>query len=138
MERLTLHCPVLSYIGTLASAPSFMLVDVGCSGGIAKAWRQFGSRLRALAIDPDAAEIDALRRQESSPGVEYLAAFAALADDHPFALRQAGRSGIGRTPWNRLSVARSLEATARRAAAAPAASAPAAPSTDARGHEPAP
>jgi hypothetical protein len=95
-------------------------------------------------MDPDAAEIDRLRREEARPGVEYLAAFAALRADHPFARGCAGRSEVGRTPWARLAVARTARArrglaaaqppgppgaepSARVSPAAPAGAAPAAP-----------
>jgi hypothetical protein len=112
MERMGIYWPVLPYIAERAAALPFMLVDIGCAGGLDDRWWTFGARLRALAIDPDVAEIERLRCQESRPGIEYLAAFAALRGDHPF----ARRSGLGRTPWNRLAVARTLQAAAGGAA----------------------
>jgi hypothetical protein len=86
-----------------------MLIDIGCSGGIDTVWRGFGPRLRALAIDPNVAEIERLRSSETHPGVEYLAAFAGLPANHPFSLRKAGRDPFERSPWTRLSVVKSLE-----------------------------
>jgi FkbM family methyltransferase len=112
VDRTTAHRPVLPYVAKLAAAPEFMLVDVGCAGGLDEIWWKFGPRLRALAIDPDVGEIERLKREESRPGIEYLAAFAALRDDHPFALHKAGRSDCGRTPWARLTVARTLQVMA--------------------------
>jgi FkbM family methyltransferase len=118
VNRIAAHRPVLSYIAKLPAAPEFMLVDIGCSGGLDEMWWRFGPRLRALAIDPDVAEIERLRREESRSGIEYLAAFAALSDDHPFARRKAGRDDCGRTPWARLTVARTLQVMAEGAASA--------------------
>jgi FkbM family methyltransferase len=109
------YWPVLPYIAKRAPTTEFMLVDIGCGGGIDEIWWRFGPRLRALAIDPDVAEIDRLRREQSRPGIEYLAAFAALRTDHPFARQKAGRSDTGRTPWSRLAVARTLQGKSGRA-----------------------
>ena len=87
-----------------------MLVDIGCSGGIDNVWRSFGSRLRALAIDPNVAEIERLKGVETHPKIRYLAAFARLPADHPFTRRKVEGQGYwGRSPWERLSVVKSLE-----------------------------
>jgi Methyltransferase FkbM domain len=108
MEGTADHTPVLAYLAEVAADTEFMLLDVGCSGGIDTVWRRFGSRLRAIAIDPNLAEIDRLKRAETHSGIQYVAAFAGLPADHPFARRKAGRSDWGRSPWDRLSAARSL------------------------------
>jgi FkbM family methyltransferase len=115
MGRAGGYGSVLAYVAKRAPTTEFMLVDVGCGGGIDEIWWKFGPRLRALAIDPDGAEIDRLRRAQSRPGIEYLAAFAALRADHPFARHKAGQSDSGRTPWSRLAVARTLQVTSDRA-----------------------
>ncbi|HET9387961.1 MAG TPA: FkbM family methyltransferase, partial [Gemmatimonadales bacterium] len=86
-----------------------MLVDIGCSGGINPLWRSFGSRLRALGIDPSLAEVERLTSAETHPGVRYLAALAGLPPDHAFVRQKQGRGPFSRIPWNRLSTARSLE-----------------------------
>ncbi len=109
MEGAATHAPVLSYLAEAVAGSEFVLVDIGCSGGIDQVWRRFGRRLRAVAIDPNLVEIDRLRGIESHSGVEYLAAFAGLPPDHPFAIRKGDRSNWGCNPWDRLSVARSLE-----------------------------
>jgi hypothetical protein len=108
MEGTADHAPVLAYLAEVAADTEFMLIDIGCSGGIDGVWRRFGPRLRAIAIDPNLAEIDRLKRAETHSGIQYMAAFAGLAADHPFARRKAGRSDWGRSPWDRLSAARSL------------------------------
>lgn len=109
MEGTASYVPVIGYLCEALRDSQFMLVDIGCSGGIDSVWRSFGSRLRALAIDPNIAEIERLKGSETHPGIRYLAAFARLPADQPFALRKAGRSHWGRSPWERLSVVRSLE-----------------------------
>jgi hypothetical protein len=117
MDSSTAYAPVLSYLAARPGAPEFMLVDVGCGGGIDPMWWRFGPRFRALAIDPNTEEINRLRREECRPGIEYLAAFAALPAAHPFARRKAGGSDAGRSPWSRLAVARSIERGSARSAA---------------------
>ena len=109
MEGTGSYVPVIGYLCEIVRDSEFMLVDVGCSGGIDSVWRNFGSRFRALAIDPNLAEIERLKGIERNPGIRYLAGFARLPADHPFALKMAGRSHWGRNPWERLSVVKSLE-----------------------------
>jgi hypothetical protein len=108
MEGTAAHSPVLPYLADVAADTEFRLIDIGCSGGIDSVWRRFGPRLRAIGIDPNLAEIDRLKRTETHSGIQYVAAFAGISPDHPFALRKAGRSDWGRNPWDRLSTARSL------------------------------
>jgi FkbM family methyltransferase len=87
---------------------SFTLLDVGCSGGIHPAWRAFGDRLKAIGFDPNVEEVARLRSAERHPGVAYEAAFVGVPDGHPLASLRAGKSYVGRTPWDRLSVARTI------------------------------
>jgi FkbM family methyltransferase len=108
MEGTAAHAPVLTYLAQVAADTEFMLIDIGCSGGIDGVWRRFGPRLRAIGIDPNLTEIDRLKRTETHAGIQYVAAFAGIAPDHPLALRKTGRSDWGRNPWDRLSTARSL------------------------------
>jgi Methyltransferase FkbM domain len=109
MEGTATYVPVIGYLCETLRDSEFMLVDIGCSGGIDSVWRSFGTRLRALAIDPNIAEIERLKGVETHPGIRYLAAFARLPANHPFALQKAGRGYWGRSPWERLSVVKSLE-----------------------------
>jgi hypothetical protein len=109
MEGMASYAPLLRYLAQAAANTEFMLVDIGCSGGIDEAWRCFGHRLRAVAVDPNLAEIERLRSLESSSEIHYVAAFAGLPPGHPFAIRKGSRGHWGRNPWDRLSVARSLE-----------------------------
>jgi len=52
----------------------FFLVDVGCSGGIDRRWRSFGTRLQGVGFDPLVAEIERLNALHADPGVLYEAA----------------------------------------------------------------
>ena len=61
MEGLVNFCPVLDYIREFSEPDAFLLVDIGCSGGIDRQWRRLGRRLRALGIDPNVREIERLR-----------------------------------------------------------------------------
>jgi hypothetical protein len=108
MEGTAAYTPVLAYLAEVAADTEFMLIDIGCSGGIDTVWRRFGRRLRAIGVDPNLTEIDRLKRAETHPGIQYVAAFAGISADHPFARRKAGRSDWGRNPWDRLSAAHSL------------------------------
>ncbi len=88
------------------SSEKFFLVDLGCAGGIAPAWRVFGDRLGALALDASVDECRRLASAEANPAVEYLAAFAGISSSHPFSQRRHGREEASRNPWGRLSAAR--------------------------------
>src|SRR5215470_3714036 len=107
MEGTSGSASVIGYLSPLLPDSQFMLVDIGCSGGIDPVWRTFGTRLRALALDGNVMEIERLQRVEAHDGVRYLAALARLPDDHPFARKRNGRSFWGRNPWDRLSAKRS-------------------------------
>ena len=96
MQGIASYVPVISYLSETPLLSEFMLIDIGCSGGIDTVWRGFGPRLRALAIDPNVAEIERLRSSETHPGVQYLAAFAGLPANHPFSLTEERAA----TPWN--------------------------------------
>jgi hypothetical protein len=84
------------------------LVDIGCAGGIDPAWRVFGDRLGALAIEASVDECRRLAAQEVNPAVAYVAAFAGLPPDHSFARRREGKPEAGRNPWERMSAARTM------------------------------
>lgn len=71
MEGLGGHTRFASSIaGALASEP-FMLVDVGCSGGIDMAFRAFGEHLVVVGFDPNIEEIERLRQSETSDRVTF-------------------------------------------------------------------
>jgi FkbM family methyltransferase len=109
MEGIADYAPVLSYVSEVLGAGSFTLVDIGCSDGIHPVWWLFGRRLRAVAIDPNLAEIERLRKAETHPGLRYVAAYAGLPPEHPFLRKKDGRGDWHRDPWHRMSVVKSQE-----------------------------
>ena len=64
-----------SAIARSLSKEPFVLLDIGCSGGINPMWRIFGDRLLALGVDPNIEEVERLKAREKSTRVEYIAAF---------------------------------------------------------------
>jgi FkbM family methyltransferase len=64
----------------------FMLLDVGCSGGIDAIWRSFGNHLQAHGFDPQRDECRRLVGLEANPEVHYHAAYVGLDDSHPYQL----------------------------------------------------
>jgi hypothetical protein len=104
MEGLARNAPLLTYVDEVAGRTPFVLVDVGCSGGIPAGFRRFGSRLQALGLDPVASEIARLNAAETHPRVTYVAGHVGLPDGHPFLASKAGKDHWGRNPWSRLVV----------------------------------
>ncbi len=87
----------------------FHLLDVGCSGGIDARWRVFGDRLKALAIDASVAECERLQKAETSPGVEYVAAFVAGSASKKIDPTRSQASDLILAVRERLSFMRTLE-----------------------------
>jgi hypothetical protein len=83
----------------------FVLIDVGCSGGIAEPWRAFGSSLIAHGYDPDVDACEDAQRREPFPHVRYHARFVGLPESHPFV--QQRRDEAARWPdtniWGRVT-----------------------------------
>jgi Methyltransferase FkbM domain len=93
----------------------FVLVDVGCSGGIAEHWRQFEPALRAFGFDPLVRECERLNKLERNPGVRYFDRFVGwegyrdlFADD----VRRDAVLGWSNQPFPRSSAARAQAAQA--------------------------
>jgi hypothetical protein len=90
--------------GTFDRAP-FVLIDVGCAGGIDDAWRAFGPSLVAHGYDPDVAACADAERREPFENVHYHARPVGLPETHPFAERR--REDAARWPntniWGRIS-----------------------------------
>ena len=83
----------------------FTLIDIGCSGGIAKSWRVFGNSLRAYAVDPMLSEIERLKAAETNSNITYHAGYIGLPDDHPIVRSRGAMGPVGNNPWHRLSTA---------------------------------
>jgi len=65
------------FVAQHITAP-FRVIDVGCSGGIAAAWRVFGSKLHAIGFEPNFSECRRLAAAETL-AVEYVAGFVGAA-----------------------------------------------------------
>lgn len=94
--------------GKLSNTP-FTLLDIGCSGGIARFWRVFTPSLIAIGIDPVKSEINRLREHETLDQVQYINQFIGLPNTHPLTLKRHGQEPWGGNPWNRLSAATGAE-----------------------------
>lgn len=55
--------------------PELVIVDVGCSGGVAHYWAPYLGSLHAYAVDPLVNEIERLRREDRRPGIHYVDGF---------------------------------------------------------------
>ncbi len=119
-------CPLLDYAAEVSAGGEFMLVDVGCAGGVDRRWRRLGSRLRGLGVDANAEEIARLAARRGDSNVTYLHALAAIDPAHPFALKKQGQPDCQRNSWPRTSAKRYVELVhpERAVLAAPASEAP--------------
>jgi hypothetical protein len=89
MEHLRPDCAAAALLAR-SLTEDFVVVDVGCSGGVDVGWRAFGDHLKVYGFDPMLDEVHRLTQAEDNPKAHYIAAFVGLPDDHPFsALRQA-------------------------------------------------
>ena len=107
MEGLVSHTPmtdVLRERGVFDRNP-FVLIDVGCSGGIAEPWRAFGRSLIAHGYDPDVGACEEAQAREPFPHVRYHARFVGLPESHSFVQRR--RAEAARWPdtniWGRVT-----------------------------------
>ena len=86
MEGLTNYAPMTGLLrerGVFDRAP-FVLIDVGCAGGIDAAWRAFGPSLVARGYDPDVAACEEAQAREPFDNVLYQARYVGLGETHPF------------------------------------------------------
>jgi hypothetical protein len=96
-------------VGEALSDHKFTLLDVGCSSGIDPVWRIFEKSLLAFGFDPNIDEIERLSASEAATGVSYIPAFVGVPPGTPDAERLRSKQFWARNPWDRLSVARTLE-----------------------------
>jgi hypothetical protein len=107
MEGLVVHTPmtdVLRERGVFERHP-FVLIDVGCAGGIAAPWRAFGHSLVSHGYDPDIGACDELEAVERFPGVRYHARFVGLPESHPLVQRRRadGSQWPNTNIWDRVT-----------------------------------
>ncbi len=90
MEGLVSHTPMTDLLrerGVFDRHP-FVLIDVGCAGGIAEPWRAFGPSLVAHGYDPDVDACEEAQAREVFPGVRYHARSVGLPESHPVVQRR--------------------------------------------------
>jgi hypothetical protein len=107
MPLLTPGSGLASWIVPRLSNEPFVLVDVGCTGGIDPSWRIFEPNLRALGFDPNVQECARLQREEKNRNIEYINAFVAIDPEHPFNKIKGDRQAWARHPWWRMAIAAS-------------------------------
>jgi hypothetical protein len=95
IEGLRHQSAFARYVAERLGQADFKLVDVGCAGGLASGWRQFGDHLAAIGFDTNAEEVARLTALETNPKVRYAAGWVGLPESHP--LHKAIR---GRGPWH--------------------------------------
>jgi Methyltransferase FkbM domain len=123
MEGLVAHTPMTDLLREhgVFDRSAFVLVDIGCAGGIDEAWRAFGPSLIARGYDPDIVACEEAQAREPFPNVHYHARFVGLPDSHPFV--QQRRADAARWPdtniWGRVTAG---ELAAREQYSAPASS----------------
>lgn len=80
----------------------FVLVDIGCAGGLDEAWGAFGDKLHAFGFDLSVDEVKRLAARETRPHVSYVDGM----------IVGPGRCvPPTRNPWSRLAVHRTLQIT---------------------------
>ena len=115
--RVNLAAPITRELvrgGLFASEP-FVLVDVGCSGGIAAHWRAFEPALEAYGFDPLVRECERLNQLERNPRVRYLDRFVGwdgYRDLYPERVASDPVQGWSNQPFPRTSAARAQNAKA--------------------------
>jgi hypothetical protein len=95
MEGLVSHTPMTDLLrerGVFDRHP-FVLIDVGCAGGIAEPWRAFGPSLIAHGYDPDVTACEEAQAREPFSHVRYHARFVGLPESHPSVQRRRAHAG---------------------------------------------
>ncbi|MGM4892806.1 FkbM family methyltransferase [Tardiphaga sp. 839_C3_N1_4] len=108
MEMLGHRGAFAAFIAKSLKDEDFVLVDVGCGGGIDGTWRVFGDHLAAVGFDPNIDEVERLQRAETSKKINYKAAFVGVPAENPISIRRGGRLPNSRNPWNRFAVNRTM------------------------------
>ena len=107
MDGITDHTPMTHLLrerGVFDRHP-FVLIDVGCAGGIDDAWRAFGRSLVVHAYDPDIAACEDARARERFDHVAYHAQHVGLPETHPFVVgrREEASKWPNTNIWGRIS-----------------------------------
>jgi FkbM family methyltransferase len=89
----------------------FMLLDVGCSGGLHPLFLQFGDRLRAVGFDPMLDEVARLTAENTNPKLKYEAAFVGNKDYAKLLSPEAKAAAPNTDFFGRTSAARAAQLT---------------------------
>jgi hypothetical protein len=123
MEGLTTHAPMTKLLrerGVFERHP-FVLLDIGCAGGIHAAWREFGPSLVARGYDPDIEACEEAQASEPFDNVRYYARYVGLPESHPFVHRR--KADAARWPatntWGRITAGYLAQRAQEQAAPAP-------------------
>jgi hypothetical protein len=101
MEGTLSDVPFIRHVvstGALREHP-LALLDIGCSGGLDRVWRDFEPALVAHGVDPMPLEVARLRANERNPQVQYHCAFLRLPPDHPFIRQRGNKRYCHKNPW---------------------------------------
>jgi len=101
--------------GLLSSEP-LSLIDVGCSGGLHWAFREFEPNLRALCFDPNISECKRLSSVEKNPLVKYISGFVGGDPNGELVKNRGNEPYLHRSPWGRLATSKSVEIRAQKMA----------------------
>jgi FkbM family methyltransferase len=118
MEGMVTHASFPKIVAKSLGSDFFTVLDIGCSGGLDSGWRNFEGALRAFGFDPSLAEVQRLNEKEENRNVKFVAGFVGVPSDCPGAELVESGNYWDRSPWNRLSVCKTLEirSTAMKAA----------------------
>jgi hypothetical protein len=83
MDSIRPDTPAARFVAQHLKTENFVLIDVGCSGGVNEGWRCLGDRLQAFGFDIWHDEIARLNRVETNPLVEYHAGMVGVLADDP-------------------------------------------------------
>lgn len=119
MQSLRPHTDFADVLRNERRFEQFTLVDIGCSGGVAPAWRQLGDKLCGVGIDANPAEVARLAAAETNQRLRYIAGRAGADPGSDYAIRKGGMPDLVDNPWPRLSVQRALDLRAAQTAGGP-------------------
>jgi len=92
---------------------SFVLADVGASGGIPSRWHAFGDALRATGFDPLIHEVARLNNAEANPKIRYVPAMVGYRNYKQLFPDSDWNTKPNDNFWSRTSAARAQQVTGR-------------------------
>ena len=76
-ENVGKYSELTGYLSTtgVLDKSAFTVIDVGAAGGISEVWKNFGSNLRAIGVDPVVEECSRLQDTTLFFNIKYVPAF---------------------------------------------------------------